>query len=142
MATGYEAILAEVERRLTAPDDFMGPKYGTKRGHLTVMPREAAPGAHIVGDDDKPGPKNNCGKRSASFTVAIFTRNDEGSKAADPYVIELYARMSVAFLRGVGVTPGPIHRETEVADSDAARTDCVFEVTYQTGGEWSLELAE
>jgi hypothetical protein len=140
MATGYETILAEVERRLTVPKDFVPGSYGTRRGHLTVMPREAAPGAHIVGGDDKPATKNNCGKRSANFTVAIYTRNNDGSKTADPYLIELYARMAAAFPVGVSVTPGAISRETEIADSDAARTDCTFDVTYRTGNEWSLEL--
>lgn len=139
--TGYEEFLDEVESRLTTPSDFMGGKYGTRRGHLTNIGRDKAPGAHIVGGDDEPQKdKRNCGGRVAGFTVSIFTRSDLGSKAADPYLIELYARMSLPLASGIVVTPNGIHRETEIADGDAARTDALFTVTYPTAGEWSLEL--
>lgn len=144
MATGYEIILAEVEGRLTTPDDFMGRGYGTRRGHLTPIRREDAPGAHIVGGDDNPqkGSGSACRGRYGEFTVSIFTRSDDGSKAADSYLIELYDRMSEPFAPGIVVRPAGVHRETEVADLDAARTDARFEVTYPTAGEWSLELPE
>ena len=142
MSTGYEAVLAEVEARLTTPSDFVPGTYGTKRGHLTGITLDDAPGAHIVGGDDAPQRgKSNCGGRFGDFTVSIFTRDDAGSSAADSYVIELYARMAEPFASGVVVTPGPIHRETEIGDNDCARTDCRFSVTYPTAGEWSLELA-
>lgn len=138
--TGYELVLAEVESRLTTPSDFVPGAYGTRRGHLTPIKLEDAHGAHIVGgDDDGVKGKSNCGGRFGDFTVSIFTRSDEGSKAADPYVIELYARMKAPFLAGIVVTPGKIHRETELGDNDCARTDCLFDVTYPTADEWSLE---
>lgn len=140
MSTAYETALAAVEARLTAPTDFMGSGYGTRRGHLTPITKEKAPGAHIVGGDDKPKKGNTCGGREGEFTVSIFTRADEGSKAADPYLIELYARMSEPFIDGIVVKPLEIHRETEIADGDAARTDCRFELCCDTAGEWSLEL--
>jgi len=142
MATGYETILAEVESRLTSPSDFVDGSYGTRRGHLTPVPRDQAPGAHIVGGDDDPKKGNNCGGRTGDFTVSIYTRDDEGSKAADPYLIALYARMAEHFAAGIVITPAGIRRVTEIADGDAARTDCRFEVTYPTAGEWSLELPE
>lgn len=142
MATGYETILAEVEARLTTPGDFVDGSYGTKRGHLTPIPKEEAPGSHIVGGDDDRRKGSQC-ERDGEFTVAIYTRSDQGSKAADPYVIELYARLGAAgWPRGVAVTPGPIHRETEIGDTDCARTDCTFKASYETAGPWSLELAE
>ena len=142
MSTGYETILAAVETRLTAPTDFVGGTYGTRRGHLTPIPRDQTPAAHIVGGDDNPVKgSRNCGGRVGEFTISIFTRDDEGSKAADPYLLELYSRMAVAFDPGIVVNPAGIRRETEIADGDAARTDCRFEVTYGTAGEWSLELA-
>lgn len=140
MATAYETFLAEVESRLTGSPAFMDGSYGTRRGHLTPITKEKAPGAHIVGGDDKPKKGNACGGREGEFTVSIFTRDDEGSKAADPYIIDLYARMSQPFAAGIVVKPLDIHRETEIADGDAARTDCRFEVCYATAGEWSLEL--
>lgn len=138
--TGYETILAEVEDRLTTPTDFVVGDYGTRRGHLTPMPRDKAPGAHIVGGDDDPKKGNFCGGRIGEFTVSIFTRDDLGSSAADPYLIELYSRMAEPFAAGIIVRPAGIRRETEIADGDAARTDCRFEVEYPTAGEWSLEL--
>jgi hypothetical protein len=141
MATGYEDILAEVEDRLTLPTPFVDGDYGTRRGHLTPIPRDQAPGAHIVGGDDDPQKGNACGGRVGDFTVSIFTRDDAGSSAADPYLLELYVRMAEPFAAGIVVTPAGIRRETEVADGDAARTDCRFAVAYPTGGEWSLELA-
>lgn len=142
MTTGYEAILAEVETRLTTPSDFMGGGYGTKRGHLTGITLEQAPGAHIVGGDDAPQKTTrNCTGRYGDFTVSIFTRDDAGSAAADSYVLELYERMAAPFAPGIVVTPGLIHRETEIGDNDCARTDCRFDVTYTTVGEWSIEYA-
>lgn len=139
--TGYEEILDEVETRLTSSPPFIDSTYGTRRGHLTPINRDDAPGSHIVGgDDDAIKGRGNCGGREADFTIAIYTRDDAGSKAADPYLIELYARMSQPFAPGIAVTPAGIHRETEIADGDAARTDCRFRVTYPTDGEWSLEM--
>lgn len=138
--TGYEAVLAEVEARLGGSPPFMTSAYGTRRGHLTPIPRDKAPGSHIVGGDDDPRKGNACGGREADFTVSIFTRDDEGSKAADPYIIDLYARLARPFDAGIVVTPDGIHRETEIADGDAARTDCKFRVCYATAGEWSLEM--
>jgi hypothetical protein len=142
MATGYETILAAVEARLTSPTDFVDGSYGTRRGHLTPIPRDQAPAAHIVGGDDDPLKGNACGGRVGDFTVSIYTRDDEGSRAADPYLLELYARMAEPFAAGIVVKPAGIRRETEIADGDAARTDCRFEVEYPTAGEWSLELPE
>lgn len=140
--TGYETILAEVESRLTTPSDFVPGTYGTRRGHLTPVPVEEAPGSHIVGGDDNRIKGSQCG-READFTVAIFTRSNEGSKAADPYLEELYVRLAAkGWPKGVSVTPGDITRETEIADKDAARTDCKFRVCYSTPGPWSLDLAE
>lgn len=138
MASGYETILAAVESLLTTPTDFMDGAYGTRRGHLTPIPRDQAPGAHIVGGDDNPKRGNACGGRSGEFTVSIYTRDDAGSSAADPYLIELYARMAEPFTAGTVVKPAGIHRETEIADGDAARTDCRFTVEYSTADEWSL----
>jgi hypothetical protein len=142
MATGYEDILTEVEARLTTSVDFVPGTYGTRRGHLTTIPRDAAPGAHIVGGDDIPQKGGrNCGGRQGEFIVSIFTRDDAGSSAADPYVLELYDRLREPFAAGIVVKPIAIHRIVEIADGDAARTDCRFAVTYPTDGEWSLELA-
>jgi len=140
MATGYETILMEVEDRLTSPTPFITGTYGTRRGHLTPIPRDQAPGAHIVGGDDNPQKGNACGGRVGDFTISIFTRDDLGSSAADPYLLELYARMDAPFAAGIVVRPAGIRRETEIADGDAARTDCRFTVEYATAGEWSLEL--
>lgn len=143
MSTGYETILANVETRLTTPSDFVPGTYGTRRGHLVPITRAKAPGAHIVGGDDDPVKGSKCGARQAEFTVSIFTRGDDGSADADPYILTLYARMndpSNPWPAGVAVFPAGIHRETEIADEDAARTDCVFRVEYRTQGEWSLEL--
>lgn len=142
--TGYEFVLTEVESRLTTPTDFIPGDYGTRRGHLTPPPLpETGPaaGAHIVGGDDDPQANNQCGGRDGGFIVSIFTRSDAGSAAADPYIIELYARMKPAFAPGVVVTPGKIRRRAELADNDAAQTDCEFAVTYTTvaDDEWSLE---
>lgn len=142
MSTGYETILAEVEDRLTSPSDFMSGSYGTRRGHRVPIPLEQAPGAHIVGGDDRRKKGSQCGEREAEFSVSIYTRNDQGSAAADPYIIELYARLAApGWPTGVVVTPGDISRETEIADNDAARTDCSFAVSYSTASLWSLELA-
>lgn len=140
MASGYETIMAEVLARLSTPTPFVDGSYGVRRGHLTPIPRERSPAAHVVGGDDKAKKGSVCGGRVGDFTVSIFTRDDLGSGAADEYLLELYARMSEPFDAGIVVTPAGIYRETEIADGDAARTDCRFDVAYPTGGEWSLEL--
>lgn len=144
MASGKEVILAEVERRLTAPSSFVPGTYGTKRSHRTIITKAAAPGAHIVSGKDAPNKSNKCGGRYLEFTVHIFTRSDDGAKAADPYVIELYARMSAPFAPpfagGIVVVQGEISEDTEIADGDAGHVICPFTATYPTRGEWSLEL--
>lgn len=139
--SAWEEIMVEALSRLTAPTDFIGTSgRGTRRSHLTAIDKDDAPAGNLRSGEDHPSKASKCA-REGDIIVSIFVRDDDGESAADPYISELYSRFSAAWPAGVSVSPGPIIRDTEVADGDATRVDCHFPVCYSVGERWSLERA-
>lgn len=143
--TGYEYVMAAVLTALRASPPVVT-LANVRRAHKTTIPRDKAPAVHLVDGEDDRDKKPACGKRRGNFTISIYVRSDDGASAADPYRITVCRRienLGSSLPSGVMISPpGRISVESEIADADATRVDVEFSFTYQTRGEWSLELPE
>lgn len=139
--TGKEAILVAALDALQTPTPVA---VNVRRSHRVPVTREQGDTVHLVDGEDRKadGGGLRCGKRRLHFTTAIFVRSDDAG-AADPYSILIVERFNAASWPA-GAVIGPPDRitiDTEIADEDLTKVDIEWSATYQTAGEWSLELS-
>jgi hypothetical protein len=75
--------------------------------------------------------------------IAVFVRDDIGSTAADPFVIEVVNRINpeipTPYSSGVRLEVGSIEPDTEIADEDASRVNIQLLVKFGTK-RWTLDV--
>lgn len=145
MTSIAETAWAEMFTRLTATT-FPGVALASiRRKRRTNVTRENAPAIHLIEGQAKMNEDKSCDWRwEMDGTIAVFVRDDNGLAAADPFLVEVVARINPeiapAYSNQVRLELLRIGPNTEVADEDATRVDLDFR--FKWGAKrWTLDVA-
>lgn len=133
-----EAMLARLQGSPAICDNV-------RRSHRTTVPRDQCPAIHLAeGSDEPTGSAGDCRTdRTATPTVSILVRDDDGFAAADALAEAVMQRLDPSnpaetpYPAGVRLEPGRISIDDEIADADILRLVMEFRLRY-AAGHWSL----
>lgn len=138
-----EIFWKEIYDRVAALPTFGADIAMVRRTHRTDVPLEKSPAVYLFEEETKRvgGDRNMCNwDWEARGRFEIINRDDVGTAAAEPMVLEVLTRINpdvLPYANSVRLEIEKITSEAAVADVDAAKVSVEFVAKYKTA-RWSL----
>lgn len=145
--TAVELFRAELFARVVTAPYAVAP-VRIRRTRKTIVARDAAPAIYVSFPEMEPTTHKSCRwEWRVHYRISIYTADDDGDAAADPYVAAVLAAISPLaapstdaplYSNGVTLEPPKIRTMEEIADEDVTRVDLEGFARISLG-EWSIE---
>lgn len=152
MTSAVETFRGELFARVLTADYGAAPTVERiRRTRRTIVARDTAPAIYVSFPqmEPVPGRARSCNwEWTVHFRIAIYTADDDGDAAADPYVAAVLAAINPTaapttdaplYSNGVTLEPPRVRTLEDVADEDVTRVD-IEGVARISLPEWSIEV--
>lgn len=146
--SAIETFRAEFFARVLAGDYGAVEPQRIRRTRKTIVARDSAPAIYVSFPELVPVKHKSCQwEWRVHYRISIYTADDEGDAAADPYVAAVLAAINPVaapstdtpvYTNGVTIEPPTVRTFEDIADEDATRVD-LEGVAMISLGEWSIE---